>query len=233
MPEGRLLWTPSDPDSTELARFMRARGFSDYHELWRWSVEDLDGFWGALWDWFEMGVPYERVLGSREMPGAEWFPGTELSYAERLFHAARPGEAAIVHASESQPLTELTWDELADGVARCAAGLRRLGVRRGDRVAAYMPNVPETVIAFLACASIGAVWSSCAPEFGTPTVVDRFKQIEPKVLIATEGYRYGGRDFDRRERVAELERALPTLERTVMVPSGWGDLLAQEAPLIF
>src|ERR671914_769685 len=207
MPEGRLLWTPSDPDATELARFMRARGFSDYHELWRWSVEDLEGFWGALWDWFEIGVPYDRVLGSREMPGAEWFPGTELSYAERLFAAARPGEVAIVHASESQPVSEVTWDELADRVARCAAGLRRLGVERGDRVAAYMPNVPETVVAFLACASIGAVWSSCAPEFGTPTVVDRFSQIEPKVLIATEGYRYGGRDFDRRDRGAEIERA--------------------------
>ena len=136
------------------------------------------------------------------MPGAEWFPGAELSYAERLFRGARPGETAIVHASESQPLAELSWDELADQVARCAAGLRRLGVERGDRVAAYMPNVPETVVAFLACASIGAVWSSCAPEFGTPTVVDRFKQIEPKVLLATEGYRYGGKDFDRRERVA-------------------------------
>jgi tRNA (guanine-N1)-methyltransferase len=187
-----------------MARFMRARGFSDYHELWRWSVDDLEGFWGALWDWFEIDGSYDRVLGSREMPGAEWFPGASLSYAEQLFRAAMPGEVAIVHASESQPLAELTWDELAYQVARCAAGLRRLGLGRGDRVAAYMPNVPETVVAFLACASIGAVWSSCAPEFGTPTVVDRFKQIEPKVLIATEGYRYGGKDFDRHERVAEI-----------------------------
>src|ERR687895_1706597 len=231
MREGQLLWTPSAPESTELARFMRARGFSEYDELWRWSVQDLEGFWGALWEWFEIGAPYERVLGSREMPGAEWFPGTELSYAERLFAAARPGEVAIVHASESQPLSEVTWDELADQVARCAAGLRRLGVGRGDRVAAYMPNVPETVVAFLACASIGAVWSSCAPEFGTPTVVDRFKQIEPKVLIATEGYRYGGRDFDRRPRVREIEAAIPSLEHTVMVPGGWGSLLGEPAKL--
>jgi acetoacetyl-CoA synthetase len=191
-----------------MARFMRARGCSDYDELWRWSVDDLEGFWAALWDWFEIGAPYERVLGSRAMPGAEWFPGAELSYAERLFAAAQPGQTAIVHASESRPLAELTWDELGDQVARCAAGLRRLGVGRGDRVAAYMPNVPETVVAFLACASIGAVWSSCAPEFGTPTVVDRFKQIEPKVLIATEGYRYGGKDFDRRERVGEIVAAI-------------------------
>ena len=111
-----------------------------------------------------------------------------------------PGRTAIVHATESSPLAELSWDELREQTARCAAGLRRLGVGPGDRVAAYMPNVPETVVAFLACASIGAVWSSCAPEFGVPTVVDRFAQIEPKVLLATEGYRYGGKDFDRRDR---------------------------------
>src|SRR5829696_6163760 len=143
MPEGQLLWTPSDPDASEMARFMRARRFSDYHELWRWSVDELEGFWGALWEWFEIDSPYERVLGRREMPGAEWFPGASLSYAEQLFRAARPGEVAIVHASESQPLAELTWDELADQAARCAAGLRRLGVVRGDRVAAYLPNVPR------------------------------------------------------------------------------------------
>ncbi len=167
------------------------------------------------------------------MPGADWFPGASLNYAERLFDAALPGEVAIVHASESQPLAELTWAELADQVARCAAGLRRLGVGRGDRVAAYMPNVPETVVAFLACASIGAVWSSCAPEFGTPTVVDRFKQIEPKVLIATEGYRYGGKDFDRRDRVADIVAAIPSIEHTVMVPSGWEELLSEPAELSF
>src|SRR3954463_16258843 len=233
MPEGQLLWTPSDPDASEMARFMRARGCADYDELWRWSVEDLEGFWGALWEWFEIEGAYERVLGSAEMPGAEWFPGASVNYAERLFRAARPGEPAIAHATESSPLAEMTWDELADQVARCAVGLRRLGVERGARVAAYMPNVPETVVAFLACASIGAVWSSCAPEFGTPTVVDRFKQIEPKVLIATDGYRYGGKDFDRRDRVAEIVSAIPSIEHTVAVPSGWGELLAEPAELAF
>jgi acetoacetyl-CoA synthetase len=216
-----------------MAHFMRARGFSDYHELWRWSVEDLEGFWGSLWDWFEIGGSYERVLSRREMPGAEWFTGAALSYAEQVFRQARPGRTAIVHASESQPLAELSWDELADQVARCAAGLRRLGVGRGDRVAAYMPNVPETVVALLATASLGAVWSSCAPEFGTPTVVDRFKQIEPKVLIAIEGYRYGGKDFDRRERVAEIRAAIPSVEHVVMVPLDWERLLADPAALEF
>jgi acetoacetyl-CoA synthetase len=233
MREGTLLWEPADPSGTQLGRFMSARGFSDYDELWRWSVEDLEGFWGSLWAWFGIGAPYERVLGRREMPGAEWFPGANLNYAEHIFRLARPGAVAIVHATESQPLAEITWDELRDQVARCAAGLRRLGVRRGDRVVAYMPNVPETVVALLATASIGAVWSSCAPEFGTPTVVDRFKQIEPKVLIATEGYRYGGRDFDRRDRVAEIRAAIPSIEHTVMVPSDWDRLLDEPAELTF
>ena len=233
MREGTLLWEPADPSGTQLARYMSARGFSDYHDLWRWSVEDLEGFWGSLWDWFKVGGSYERVLGRREMPGAEWFPGVELNYAEHIFRLARPGATAIVHASESQPLSEITWDELREQVARCAAGLRRLGVGRGDRVVAYMPNVPETVVALLATASLGAVWSSCAPEFGTPTVVDRFKQIEPKVLIATEGYRYGGRDFDRRDRVAEIRAAIPSIEHTVMVPSEWQRLLDEPAELSF
>src|ERR671914_510504 len=147
--------------------------------------------------------------------------------------AGRLRQTAIVSASESSPLTELSWDDLRDQVARCATGLRSLGVGRGDRVVAYMPNVPETVVAFLACASIGAVWSSCAPEFGTPTVVDRFKQIEPKVLIATDGYRYGGRDFDRRPRVREIEAGVPSLEHTVLVPSGWEELLGEPAELTF
>jgi len=233
MREGTLLWEPPAEPEPQLARYMRSRGMSDYQELWRWSVEDLEGFWGSLWEWFEVGPAPERVLGRAEMPGAEWFPGTQVSYAEHLFRMARPGETAIVHASESQPLAELSWDELREQTGRCAAGLRRLGVRKGDRVVAYMPNVPETVVAFLASASIGAVWSSCAPEFGTPTVVDRFKQIEPKVLIATEGYRYGGRDFDRRPRVREIEAEIPSLEHTVMVPSDWEGLLSEPAELSF
>ena len=249
MQEGRLLWEPPDEllTGSKLARYMRKRGFSSYEELWRWSVEDLEGFWGSIWEEYGLGPRPERVLGRAEMPGAEWFPDARLNYAEHLLGMGRPGEVergapgqagrlrqtAIVHATESSPLAELSWDELRDQVARCAAGLRRLGVGRGDRVVAYMPNVPETVIAFLACASIGAIWSSCAPEFGTPTVVDRFEQIEPKLLIATEGYRYGGRDFDRRPRVREIEAAIPSLEHTVLVPSGWDELLAEPAELEF
>src|ERR671915_761948 len=245
MREGDLLWTPSGP--SKMGAFMEARGFSSYDELWRWSVEDLDGFWASIWDQYGVGARSGPVLARDEMPGAVWFPEVRLNYAEYLLGMARPEEAdrsapsragrsretAIVSASESAPLASMAWDELRDQVARCAAGLRRLGVERGDRVVAYMPNVPETVVAFLACASLGAIWSSCAPEFGTPTVVDRFEQIEPKVLIATEGYRYGGRDFDRRPRVREIEAALPSLEHTVLVPSGWDDLLSDAAELSF
>jgi acetoacetyl-CoA synthetase len=232
--EGKLLWEPSDELLTEskMARYMRERGVSSYDELWRWSVEDLEGFWGSLWEMYGLG-DYERVLGRSEMPGAAWFPGTRLNYAEQMLARARPGETAILHATESQPLAAMSWDQLRDQVARCAAGLRRLGVQKGDRVVAYMPNVPETVVALLATASIGAIWSSCAPEFGTPTVVDRFKQIEPKVLIATEGYRYGGKDFDRRPRVREIEAALTSLERTILVPSDWDALLGEPAELEF
>jgi acetoacetyl-CoA synthetase len=235
--EGDLLWEPSAEarERSAMAHFMREHGHSSYEELWRWSVEDLEGFWGSLWEWCDVRAsrPYERVLGRAEMPGAEWFPGAELSYAEHIFRMARPGETAIVHATESRELAEMGWDELREQVGRCAAGLRRLGVGRGDRVVAYLPNAVETVVAFLASASIGAIWSSCAPEFGAPTVIDRFKQIEPKVLLAIEGYRYGGKDFDRRERVRELEAAIPSLEHTVLVPSGWEELLSEPAELEF
>ena len=237
--EGTLLWEPTEEarESAELTRYMRSldRGFTTYDELWRWSVEDLEGFWGSLWDWFEIRAskPYERVLAGAEMPGAKWFTGAELNYAEHVFRVARSGQPAIVYGGEDRPVAEVSWDELRDRVGRCAAGLRRLGVRRGDRVAAYMPNIPESVIALLATASIGAIWSSCAPEFGVPTVIDRFAQIEPKVLLAIEGYRYGGKDFDRRPQVEELERAIESLEHTVHVPSEWDELVSEPAALEF
>jgi acetoacetyl-CoA synthetase len=235
MPEGQLLWEPPEAylKDSKMARFVSGRGFTTYDELWRWSVDDLDGFWRAIWEEYGVGAAPGQALARAEMPGAEWFPGAELNYAEYLLDRGRPGDTAIVHATESGPLAEMSWAELREQVARCAAGLRRLGVSKGDRVAAYLPNVPETVVAFLATASLGAIWSSCAPEFGVPTVVDRFAQIEPKLLLATDGYRYGGKDFDRRPRVREIEAALPSLEHTVLVPSGWERLLSETAPLEF
>jgi acetoacetyl-CoA synthetase len=180
------------------------------------------------------------VLAERVMPGAQWFAGAELNYAEHVFRDKAGGEIAVLHASELRDLDEMTWDELGDAVAHVAAGLRGLGVERGDRVVAYLPNVPEALIAFLAAASIGAIWSSCSPDFGAGSVVDRFAQIEPKVLFAVDGYRYNGRDFDRLDVVAGLEAEMPTLERTVVLPyldsapdlgrlargTSWDDLLA-------
>jgi acetoacetyl-CoA synthetase len=202
----RLLWEPP-PEMVERAvmtRYMRERGFADYESLWRWSVDDLEGFWGSIWDFFGVDGTYRHVLASAEMPGAVWFPGTELNYAEHLFRGKDPDALAIVHASELREQGELSWDDLRDQVARIAGGLRALGVERGDRVAAYLPNIPEAIAAFLATASIGAVWSSCSPDFGARSVIDRFAQIEPKVLLAVDGYRYNGRDFDRGETVGHI-----------------------------
>ncbi len=209
---------------TEFMRWLQAeRGleFDDYQALQRWSVDDLEGFWAAIWDFFDVqadGDP-SPVLASREMPGAKWFPGTSLNYAEHVF-AGKDEEAAtaIFHASELRELGELSWGELREQVAAVAAGLRAMGVEKGDRVVAYMPNIPETIVAFLAAASIGAVWSSCSPDFGAASVVDRFAQVEPKVLFAVDGYRYGGKDFDRRDTVAELQEAMPSVSRTVVLP---------------
>ena len=152
------------------------------------------------------------------MPGARWFPDTRLNYAEHVFAGKDDAETAILHASELRELDELSWGELRAQVAACAAALRGLGVERGDRVVAYLPNIPEAIVAFLASASIGAVWSSCSPDFGPASVVDRFAQIEPKVLFAVDGYRYGGKDFDRRETIAALQEAMPSLDRTVVLP---------------
>ncbi len=208
---------------TEFMRWLQTeRGLelSDYAELQRWSVDDLEGFWAAIWDFFDVQADGEPtpVLGSSEMPGAEWFPNTSLNYAEHVFRDKADEDVAIYHASELRELGELRWGELRGQVAAVAAGLRAMGVQRGDRVVAYLPNIPETIVAFLATASIGAVWSSCSPDFGAASVVDRFAQIEPKVLFAVDGYRYGGKDFDRRDVVAQLQEAMPSVSRTVLVP---------------
>ena len=237
MAEPKLLWTPSDEriERTTLTRYMRwleekhGLHFDGYHDLWRWSVFDLEAFWRSIVDF--CGVRFaeggDRVLGSEAMPGAAWFPGSRLSYAEHVFSGKDPSSLAIQHASESRELEQLTWGELRAQTAAIANGLRALGVGEGDRVAAYMPNIPETVAALLACASIGAVWSSAAPEFGARSVIDRFAQIEPKVLLAIDGYRYGGKEFDRSELVSRISSEIPSLERVVRLGyldgSGWED----------
>ncbi len=213
--------------STELTRFMdwagerHGRRFADYSELWQWSVDELEDFWADIWEFcgVRASKPYERVLASHEMPGTSWFEGAELNYAENVLLADRdPQAVAIVHTSELRPLRELTWGELSICVAEAAGGLRALGVVPGDRVVAYMPNILETVIAFLAVSSIGAVWSSAAPEFGARSVIDRFAQIEPKVLLTVDGYRHGGKDFDRTAVVRGILAELPTVEHVVVLP---------------
>jgi acetoacetyl-CoA synthetase len=225
---GELLWEPSaeSVERATMTRYMRwladTRGlaFDDYESLWRWSATEIEDFWVSIWEFFdvEASAPYSEALPDRTMPGADWFGGARLSHPQHIFRNRRDTDVAVLHASELRELGQLTWGELREQVASTAAGLRALGVARGDRVVAYMPNIPETLVAFLATASIGAIWSSCSPDFGASSVVDRFAQIEPKVLLCVDGYRYNGRDFDRTDTVAGLQAAMPTLEHTVVLP---------------
>ncbi len=226
--EQQPLWEPSSErrEQATLTRFAHwvgereGRSFADYEQLWQWSVEELESFWAAVWEFCEVRFtrPYDRVLASRTMPGARWFEGAELNYAENVMYGRDPEAVAVLHASETRALSSMSWGQLHEQVCEVAGGLRSLGVGRGDRVVAYMPNVPETLVALLAVSSIGAVWSSAAPEFGVRSVIDRFAQIEPTVLLAVDGYRYGGRDFDRVEAVEAMQRELPTLKHTVVLP---------------
>ncbi|MES2681983.1 MAG: acetoacetate--CoA ligase [Pseudomonadota bacterium] len=229
--EGELLWTPRTAFAHEsnLAAYMawlkreRGHAFADYESLRQWSVSDLEGFWGSIWDYFavQSATPYQRVLSSRSMPGAKWFEGSRVNYAEHLLRyeaKAKPGETAIHHCSETRALARMSWQELGRQVRIVATQLRALGVGAGDRVVSYMPNVPETAVAMLATTAIGAVWSSAAPEFGTKTVTERFAQIAPKLLFAADGYRFGGKNFKREAEVRSLIAELPTLECVVWLP---------------
>jgi acetoacetyl-CoA synthetase len=225
---GEVLWSPppANRHETRLGRYLdwlddsRGLHFDTYAELWEWSVRDLDAFWTSIWDHFDFGPRPDGRACAGSMPGTRWFAGAELNYAAVVAHAsgARPGANAIVSVSQTRDRTGLTWDQLAGAVGRARAGLVRAGVVRGDRVAAYLPNIAETIVAFLATASLGAVWSSCAPEFGVRSVVDRFGQIEPKVLLAVDGYRYGSATVDRRDEVRAIRDALPSLAHTVVIP---------------
>ncbi len=227
------LWEPTEATKQQanIMQYMRWLAdtknlhFATRSALWQWSVDSLEDFWASIWDYFAVKAsqPYTTVLVERKMPGASWFVGAKLNYAEHVFRNASSERPALLFRSERHTLREVSWDELATKVGSIAHALRELGVQRGDRVVAYMPNVPETLMAFLACASIGAIWSSCAPDFGTSTVIDRFKQIEPKVLFAVDGYQYAGKTFDRRAIVTDLQQALPTIQKTVLFPYLFGD----------
>ena len=231
MAEREILWQPSAQRiaGTQIERYRAwvnetyGLTLGDYGELHRWSVTELERFWESIVSYFgvQFGTPAQRTLSSRQMPGAHWFEGASVNYAAHVFRERDPQALAIQASSELRALSHWSWGELEAQTARVAAGLRALGVGCGDRVAAYMPNIPETVAAMLACASIGAIWSSAAPEFGAGAVVDRFSQIEPKVLLAVDGYRYGGRDYDRRQTVEEIVAAIPSAP--VLVRFGYLD----------
>jgi len=210
-------------------------------------VDDLEGFWGAVWDYFAISAatPRTRVLADAHMPGAQWFPGVTMNYVDQVFRHATRDRPAIVSRNEAGVDRELGWSELQRQVGALAASLRAMGVTRGDRVVAYLPNIPETVVAFLAVASIGAIWSACSPDMGGIAVLDRFRQIAPKVLIAVDGYRYGGKAYDRRELIHELLAELPSIDHMVLLPSldaqadpgefanctAWAQAAAGNAPL--
>lgn len=236
MMTAEVVWSPS-PDwrtTTRIGDFVqwvtehRGVTVTDYSDLWTWSVEDLDGFWSAVWEFFgvESDAAAGPALADDSMPGAVWFPGASINFARHAM-AARDVDLdaiAIVGHSQTRDTVELSWADLRDRVARARAGLQRLGVSRGDRVAAYLPNIPETVVAYLATASLGAIWASCAPELGPRSVVDRLGQIDPVVLLAVDGYRYGDKVVDRTAEVAEVRAAMPTLRHVVHVPYGPGQL---------
>jgi acetoacetyl-CoA synthetase len=226
--EGDLLWQPTADDIAQanLTHYMgwlrdqRGLEFASYHDLWRWSVDEIEAFWGSVWDYIGIvaSQPAEVVLAKRAMPGARWFVGARLNYAENIFHRRSDAQPMITYQAEGQPLVTLGWAEIEGQSQRLAAALRQMGVRPGDRVVGYLPNIPEAIVALLAAASLGAVWSCCAPDFGSRSVLDRFSQIEPSVLIAVDGYTYGGKPFDRRDVLAELQASLPTLRQTILIP---------------
>lgn len=256
----KVFWTPR-PDQiepTRLAAYMRwlaaerDLSFDSYEALWAWSVNEIDAFWQSIWDFFEVQADGSAVpvLGSMVMPGAHWFPNARLNYAEHVFRNASDARPALIARSEDTGTHEVSWEELRRDTAALAQRLRDFGIGAGDRVASYLPNRAETVVAFLACASLGAIWSSCAPDMGATVVLDRFRQIEPKVLLAVDSYSYNGKVHDRREMVEELLRELPSVRQVIHVAgpicraashkppawrerSSWHDAVAAEAELRF
>ncbi|HEX5611123.1 MAG TPA: AMP-binding protein, partial [Burkholderiales bacterium] len=238
----RPLWTPDPAKAAQTlaARFLERAGKRDWQELYRWSVDASPEFWNLLWDFCEVrGTKGARTLvdGDR-MPGAKWFPDARLNYAQNLLRSPDDGEAVVFWA-ESRVKRRMTRRELHDLVSRMAQALRACGVEKGDRVAGYAPNLPEALAAMLATASLGAIWSSCSPDFGVRGVLDRFGQIEPKVLFCADGYVYGGKEFDSLDKVRDILRGLPSVRTCVVLPylgrpasvgSALADFIAPFAP---
>lgn len=250
-----LLWQPSEKfiEESNVAEYMRwllrGRGlnFANYNELWEWSVTDLESFWSSIWDFFDViGSRGEDVLDNQIMPGSKWFPGSTLNYSNNALRYSGQNAAIVAWSESRQPIT-LSYDELRSNTASFAASLRELGVKKGDRVVGLLPNIPEAIIAFLATASIGAIWSSCSPEFGTRSVIDRFNQIKPKVLITANRYVYGGKIFENSNHISTLQKSLDSLVATVVVPLvqeheistalddtySWNEMVSSTADLVF
>lgn len=251
--DGDVIWSPSDDriKDTVLWDFMswlkseKDVVVEDYAQMWKWSVDELESFWESVWEYSGVisNSPYSKVLGETKMPGAEWFPGATLNFAENIFSQSKDNRPSLFFRSEFISTQEMSWSELRRQVASVAKGLKDLGVEPGDRVAAYLPNIPETVVAFLATASIGAIWSVCSPDFGSRSVIDRFLQIEPVVLLAIDGYSYNGKKFDKREEVRTIQKSLTSLQHTIFIPYiqeenlegciTWQTLLRNKVPLTF
>lgn len=222
-----LLWEPDDDwrERANITKYIdwlesnKGLEFSNYQELWNWSVRNIEEFWESIALYFSVrfAKPYTRIIDSRRMPGAKWFVGASLNYAEHVLKDKGDGTAVIYVGEQNQ--SELSWRELRERTFSLATYLRNNGVNSGDRIVSYIQNIPEAIIAFLACSSIGAIWSSCSPDFGIPSVLNRFKQIEPKVLIASDGYYYNGKFYDRSDTISKISRELPTLERVIIIPS--------------
>lgn len=251
---GEILWEPSLEaiESARITQFMRwlegrYGSFSSYETLWNWSVTDIEAFWGAAYEYF-LGAHPGPVLNDRTMPGAGWFPDARVNFAQEVFRRTRRDAPVLYFENERGDTREWRYPELQSRVASLAAALKAWGVQPGDRVAAYLPNIPEAVVSLLAAASVGAVWSICSPDFGAPSVLDRFRQIAPKVLLVADGYWYNGRAFDRRSVANLLAHSLPSVERVVTVPylgdgqgfavdhpavARWESIMAQAADLVF
>lgn len=226
--EGALLWKPSDEQiqNANLTRFRMwinkkiGTDFQDYHQLWEWSVTEIESFWELIAEYYDVTfhTPYKQVLMERSMPGAVWFEGATLNFAEYIFTQKQEDSPAILFKRESQDLEHISWDKLEAEVQKTAAAFRALGVQKGDRIAAYLPNIPEAIIGCLAAASMGAIWSSCSPDFGSDSVIERFSQIDPVLLLSVDGYSYGGKSYNRMDRLAEIQHALPSLKQTILLP---------------
>ena len=223
-----LLWQPSEQfkRNSNLAKYMQWLSdnlqleFKTYDALWKWSVEHPAVFWKSISDYFKIiyHTPYSNVMNNDPMPHTKWFEGSSLNYAEHIFRNATGERAAILFQSERHPLTFVSWQELKQKVAALQSFFIQQGIQPGDRIAAYLPNIPEATVSLLAAMSVGAVWSSCSPDFGSGSVMERFQQIEPKIFIAVDGYSYNGKNFNRAVEVKAIKAALPSVKQLIWIP---------------